>query len=465
MIKQNQKLINKAVVFIDAVVINISFLLAWYIRIHSGFMELEGGSLTFKEFLIPVLIMLPIYIVLYNFKKLYSTERTVFLSKEIINIFIANLFGIVIFSGLLFINKTIDYSRSLLIIFFIICTIFISLERVIIRISMRIARKKGLNIRYTVFVGYSESTEKFNKLINENRHWGYKVLGVFEDYKVDSENFNYLGNIAELDNYLAENRDIDEIIITLEMKDYDKLKTIISICEKLGIRTQIIPSYYKYFPAKPYVEEIGGLPLINIRYTPLDNILNKAIKRGIDIVGSLLAIIIFSPVMLIIAILIKLTSKGPIIFKQERIGLNRKPFIMYKFRSMRQQDPEEEKKDWTVKNDPRKTKIGAFIRKTSIDELPQFFNVLKGDMSLIGPRPERPFYVEKFKDEIPKYMVKHQVRPGITGWAQVNGWRGDTSIKKRIECDIYYIENWSLTLDIKIVILTFFKGFINNNAY
>lgn len=465
MIKQNQKLINKAVVFIDAVVINISFLLAWYIRIHSGFMELEGGSLTFKEFLIPVLIMLPIYIVLYNFKKLYSTERTVFLSKEIINIFIANLFGIVIFSGLLFINKTIDYSRSLLIIFFIICTIFISLERVIIRISMRIARKKGLNIRYTVFVGYSESTEKFNKLINENRHWGYKVLGVFEDYKVDSENFNYLGNIAELDNYLAENRDIDEIIITLEMKDYDKLKTIISICEKLGIRTQIIPSYYKYFPAKPYVEEIGGLPLINIRYTPLDNILNKAIKRGIDIVGSLLAIIIFSPVMLIIAILIKLTSKGPIIFKQERIGLNRKPFIMYKFRSMRQQDPEEEKKDWTVKNDPRKTKIGAFIRKTSIDELPQFFNVLKGDMSLIGPRPERPFYVEKFKDEIPKYMVKHQVRPGITGWAQVNGWRGDTSIKKRIECDIYYIENWSLTLDIKIFILTFFKGFINNNAY
>lgn len=465
MIKQNQKLINKAVVFIDAVVINISFLLAWYIRIHSGFMELEGGSLTFKEFLIPVLIMLPIYIVLYNFKKLYSTERTVFLSKEIINIFIANLFGIVIFSGLLFINKTIDYSRSLLIIFFIICTIFISLERVIIRISMRIARKKGLNIRYTVFVGYSESTEKFNKLINENGHWGYKVLGVFEDYKVDSENFNYLGNIAELDNYLAENRDIDEIIITLEMKDYDKLKTIISICEKLGIRTQIIPSYYKYFPAKPYVEEIGGLPLINIRYTPLDNILNKAIKRGIDIVGSLLAIIIFSPVMLIIAILIKLTSKGPIIFKQERIGLNRKPFIMYKFRSMRQQDPEEEKKDWTVKNDPRKTKIGAFIRKTSIDELPQFFNVLKGDMSLIGPRPERPFYVEKFKDEIPKYMVKHQVRPGITGWAQVNGWRGDTSIKKRIECDIYYIENWSLTLDIKIFILTFFKGFINNNAY
>ena len=152
---------------------------------------------------------------------------------------------------------------------------------------MRSARKKGLNVKYTVFVGYSDSTEKFNKLVNENRHWGYKVLGVFDEHKINSENLNYLGNISELDNYLTENRDVDEIIITLEMKDYDKLKTIISICEKLGVRTQIIPSYYKYFPAKPYVEEIGGLPLINMRYIPLDNILNKAIKRGIDIIGSL----------------------------------------------------------------------------------------------------------------------------------------------------------------------------------
>ena len=202
-----------------------------------------------------------------------------------------------------------------------------------------------------------------------------------------------------------------------------------------------------------------------MRYIPLDNLLNKFIKRSIDIVGSLFAIIIFSPIMLIVAIAIKLTSKGELIFKQERVGLNRKTFTMYKFRSMRIQDPNEEKSEWTVKDDPRKTKVGNFIRKTSIDELPQFFNVLKGDMSLIGPRPERPFYVEKFKDEIPKYMVKHQVRPGITGWAQVNGWRGDTSIEKRIECDIYYIENWSISLDIKILFLTVFKGFVNKNAY
>lgn len=465
MIKENQKLLNRAIVLLDIITIFLAFLLSWYIRIHSGLIEVEGGVLSFKEFLIPVLVMIPVYLIIYNFKRLYNAERMVFLSKELGNIIVANVLGILIFTGLLFVTKQIDYSRTFLVIFFLLCTFFTATERAGIRVMMRRIRKKGYNTKYTVFVGYSDGTEKFNKLIEENVHWGYKVLGMFEDYKINNDNIPYLGTINDLEKYLSENRAVDEIIITLEIKDYDKLKGIISVCEKLGVRAQIIPSYYKYLPAKPYVEEIGGIPLINMRYIPLDNILNKTIKRAVDIVGSLVAIILFSPIMLIVAILIKLTSKGPVIFKQERIGLNKKPFIMYKFRSMKMQDPEEEKKDWTTKNDTRKTKIGTFIRKTSIDELPQFFNVLKGDMSLIGPRPERPFYVEKFMNEIPKYMVKHQVRPGITGWAQVNGWRGDTSIEKRIECDIYYIENWSFSFDIKIVFLTIFKGFVNKNAY
>ena len=465
MIKENQKLLNRAIVLLDIITIFLAFLLSWYIRIHSGLIEVEGGVLSFKEFLIPVLVMIPVYLIIYNFKRLYNAERMVFLSKELGNIIVANILGILIFTGLLFVTKQIDYSRTFLVLFFLLCTFFTATERAGIRVIMRRIRKKGYNTKYTVFVGYSDGTEKFNKLIEENVHWGYKVLGMFEDYKINNDNIPYLGTIDDLEKYLSENRAVDEIIITLEIKDYDKLKGIISVCEKLGVRAQIIPSYYKYLPAKPYVEEIGGIPLINMRYIPLDNILNKTIKRAVDIVGSLVAIILFSPIMLIVAIFIKLTSKGPVIFKQERIGLNKKPFIMYKFRSMRMQDPEEEKKDWTTKNYSRKTKIGTFIRKTSIDELPQFFNVLKGDMSLIGPRPERPFYVEKFMNEIPKYMVKHQVRPGITGWAQVNGWRGDTSIEKRIECDIYYIENWSFSFDIKIIFLTIFKGFVNKNAY
>ncbi len=208
-----------------------------------------------------------------------------------------------------------------------------------------------------------------------------------------------------------------------------------------------------------------GLPVINIRYVPLTNTGNIMVKRVMDIVGSLIGILVTSPVMLAVAALVKLTSPGPVIFKQERVGLHNKSFYMYKFRSMEQQPPGEEKKAWTVKNDPRVTGVGKFLRKTSLDELPQLFNILKGDMSLVGPRPERPLFVEKFREEIPRYMVKHQVRPGLTGWAQVNGLRGNTSIRKRIEYDIYYIENWSLGLDIKIILMTFFTGFINKNAY
>ncbi len=207
------------------------------------------------------------------------------------------------------------------------------------------------------------------------------------------------------------------------------------------------------------------MPVVHIRHVPLNGLLNATMKRVVDVFGAIVAIILFSPIMLVVAITIKLTSPGPIIYCQERVGLHNRPFKMYKFRSMTVQDPNKEKMRWTTPGDSRVTPIGKIIRSTSIDETPQFFNVLFGDMSLVGPRPERPFFVEKFKEEIPRYMIKHQVRPGITGWAQVNGYRGDTSIIKRIEHDLYYIENWSLGFDFKILFLTAFKGFINKNAY
>lgn len=208
-----------------------------------------------------------------------------------------------------------------------------------------------------------------------------------------------------------------------------------------------------------------GLPVINIRYVPLTNTLNWYAKRGIDVIGSLTGIILSSPIMLLVALAVRFTSRGPVIFKQERVGLHNKTFNMYKFRTMELQRPSAEQKAWTIKDDPRVTKVGKFLRKTSLDELPQLFNILMGEMSLVGPRPERPQFVEKFKEEIPRYMIKHQVRPGLTGWAQINGYRGDTSIRKRIEYDLFYIENWTMSMDIKIMFLTIFKGFINKNAY
>lgn len=328
-------------------------------------------------------------------------------------------------------------------------------------------REKGMNQRQLICVGYSRAAEEYIDRVLANPQWGYVIRGILDDnvpagtmYK----GIKVLGRIANLNVILPENK-LDEIAITLGLSEYYRLEEIVALCEKSGVHTKFIPDYNKIIPTKPYTEDILGLPVINIRYVPLNNTFNAMIKRAMDIVGSICGIIVTSPLMLLMCLLIKLTSPGPLIYKQERVGLHNRTFRMYKFRSMEIQPESEEKKAWTVKNDPRVTGIGKFMRHTSIDELPQLFNILKGDMSLVGPRPERPFFVEKFREEIPRYMVKHQVRPGLTGWAQVNGYRGDTSIRKRIECDLYYIENWSIGFDVKIIFLTFFKGFINKNAY
>ena len=253
--------------------------------------------------------------------------------------------------------------------------------------------------------------------------------------------------------------------IRASLSQYSRLEEIDALCEKSGVHTKFIPDYNNIIPTKPYTEDILGLPVINIRYVPLSASFPAMVKRLLDIVGSIGAIILFSPLMLVFCIIIKCTSPGPLIYRQERVGLRNKPFMMYKFRSMVVQDSAQEKSKWTTRDDPRVTKVGRFMRKTSIDELPQLLNVLKGDMSLVGPRPERPFFVEKFQEEIPRYMIKHQVRPGMTGWAQIHGLRGDTSIRRRIDYDLYYIENWTLSLDLKILLLTVFRGFINKNAY
>jgi len=322
-------------------------------------------------------------------------------------------------------------------------------------------------LKHILIVGYSRTAEGYIDRIRANPQWGYHVLGILDDTKQEGDMYKdikILGGTHKLTELLEKNT-IDEIAITLSISEYSKLEDLVAACEKSGVHTLFIPDYNNIIPTKPYIEDLSGLPIINIRRVPLSNTFNKTIKRCIDIIGALVAIIIFSIPMLIVTIAIKTTSKGPLIYSQVRIGLHNKEFKMFKFRSMEIQSESAEKKAWTTLNDPRVTPIGKFIRKTSIDELPQLFNVLRGEMSLIGPRPERPYFVEKFKEEIPRYMIKHQVRPGLTGWAQVNGYRGDTSIRKRIDHDLYYIENWTLGLDIKILFLTFFKGFINKNAY
>lgn len=482
MIKENQKHLNKLLIVSDSIVLLISIKLAWYVRFNTTLINKFEGSYPLKNYFVPLALMVPVYIILYSLFKLYTPYRFKTLITEFMNILKANVIGILIFIMLLYLLKKVNYSRYLIFVFFIISILNTLIERLILRLILRLMRKKGYNLKHVLFVGFNSVTLDFINKININKHWGYKIEGILDD-DLSTENTSkdqlyaleevaassekakkIIGAINELEKYLS-TPSIDEVFITLPFEKYDKLNWILELCEKWGVKSQIVPDFPYLVSSRPYIEEIYGIPLISMRYIPLDNFANKFLKRSFDIVVSLISIILFSPIMIATILIIKITSPGPIIFRQERVGLNKNPFNMYKFRSMKVQKESEEKVQWTTANDPRKTKFGSFIRKTSIDELPQLFNVLKGDMSLVGPRPERPFFVDKFKDEIPKYMVKHQVRPGITGWAQVNGWRGDTSIEKRIECDIYYIENWKFWFDIKIMFLTVFKGFVNKNAY
>ena len=466
MIKDNQKYFNRLHILIDAAVIAASYWFAWFLKFETGIFE-SVRSLSFQYYMTALLLIVPMYLILYSAFNLYTPKRVQGRRLELANIVKANTLGLFILIGILYLLKIIDFSRSMLVIFFFVNIAVEETVRMTIRIVLRDMRRKGMNQKHIVLVGYSRAAEEYIDRILANPQWGYTVRGILDDSVeagTDYRGIKVLGRIDNLMIILPQNR-LDEIAITLGLNDYSRLEEIVALCEKSGVHTKFIPDYNNIIPTKPYTEDLLGLPVINIRYVPLSNTFPSLVKRTMDIFGSIAAIVLFSPVMLLCAALVKLTSPGPVLYKQVRVGLHNRNFEMFKFRSMEVQPEAEEKKAWTVKNDPRVTGIGKFMRRTSLDELPQLFNILKGDMSLVGPRPERPFFVEKFREEIPRYMVKHQVRPGLTGWAQVNGYRGDTSIKKRIDCDLYYIENWTIGFDIKILFLTFFKGFINKNAY
>ena len=469
MIKDNQKYFNRLHLLVDAVVVAISYLLAWYIKFCTIFADTEpgAGALDMRTYFSFLYFVVPEYIVLYYFFNMYAPKRATRRKYELEGIIMANSVGIVLFIVFLYIIKQQDFSRFMMGAFYIVNVTFTTICRTLIRNMLLYFRKKGYNLKYILLVGYSRAAEEYITRINANPQWGYVVRGILDD-RIPSgtvyKGVKVVGRIENIHYILPENK-LDEIAITLALKDYDHLEYIVDLCEKSGVHTKFIPDYNSLVPSHPYTEDLMGLPVINIRYVPLTNTLNWVTKRAVDIIGATVGIVISSPIMLLTALAVRFTSRGPIIFKQERVGLHNKTFKMYKFRTMEMQKPSSEQKGWTVKNDPRVTRIGKFLRHTSLDELPQLFNILLGEMSLVGPRPERPQFVEKFKEEIPRYMIKHQVRPGLTGWAQINGYRGDTSIEKRIEHDLYYIENWTVGLDFKILFLTVFKGFINKNAY
>ena len=431
----------------DAGIIGAAYFFSWYLRFKSGFFVQDAGVLPAKTYFSALFLIIPGYLLLYSIFQLYMPRRVKSYRKELMDIIRANGIGFMIFILVLYFIKQEHFSRQMLCIFFFINISLEFASRYLIRTILWKMRKQGLNQKHILMIGESQMAEQYMDRLRENPKWGYQV-------------FAHLKDEEKLERIL-EGNELDEVVIALRAEDYVKLERIVDVCEKAGVHTKMIPDFGNVISTRPYIEDVQGIPVIHVRRVPLNIMRNRAAKRAVDLIGATVAIILFSPVMLLTVLVVALTEEGSVIYRQERVGLHNQVFYMYKFRSMIMQDEEKEKAEWSTRNDPRITPVGKLIRRTSIDELPQLFNVLKGEMSLVGPRPERPQFVQKFRDEIPRYMVKHQVRPGMTGWAQINGYRGNTSIEKRIEYDLYYIENWTMVFDMKILILTIFKGFFD----
>ena len=378
--------------------------------------------------------------------------------QELTRLVLINAVTLLSLGAVLYLLRIVDFSRAALGLFGFISTAALVIKRIITRAIVRKRYEHGIGLQRVILIGSGELAREYWRDINDYPQYGRKVIG-YVGSAPDAGMGNYLGTMDQIEQILK-NADCDEIVVAMEPQETIYLQTVMDTAGKEGLRISMIPFYRKYFPRHPRIESFGNSVLIDLRATPLDNMALAMVKRGFDMVGSAFLLIFFSPLMILTAILVKIDSPGPVFFRQRRIGLHKKEFTMLKFRSMRVNSTGETA--WSGRKDPRRTRFGTFIRKYSIDELPQLLNVFIGDMSLVGPRPELPYYVYRFKESVPLYLVRQQVRPGMTGWAQVHGLRGDTSIEARVKYDIWYIENWSLILDIQILLMTLLGGFIND---
>lgn len=458
MIKKNQRFFNWLNRLSDMALVYISYAAAvcfWIFLLKHDRNNISIRLLWENPW--PVLILAFLFVVVFQYGGMYDSFRFQKIRSEMWQLLRLHLLCVMLGVGCIFLFKLRDFSRGVIGCYAIFAYALFAMKRVVLRTSLYFIRKSGMNQKHVLLVGCGTLARKYIDCLRENPQFGYRCAG-YVGQDSDLENVNYLGPYDQLSE-LLDIYEPDEVIIALEVYDISLMNSIILSCEKHGIRSSIIPIYNDYLPSCATVDSIGKVRLINIRGISQDLAINRVMKRAFDLLFSATALLLLSPLMLILALGVRLSGPGPILFRQERVGKERKIFTMYKFRSMCVNS--ESDTAWSRSRDSRITRFGAFIRKFSLDELPQFFNVLKGEMSVVGPRPELPFFVDMYKDVVPLYMVKHQVKPGLTGWAQVNGYRGDTSIEKRIEYDIWYIENWSMYLDLKIIFMTIFGGMVN----
>jgi Undecaprenyl-phosphate glucose phosphotransferase len=467
MLKQKRQLFEYLFVAADLLVVSVAWILAYWIRFKSGWIVVDKGVPDFAQYLQMLVFIWLIWAFVFRRMGLYRPMRGVRRTRELWVLINSNALSILLLISMtyLFREKSSQFSRLVFMYFWALATVLTVCERSLLRFVLRELRRKGYNLRYMLIVGAGKVASDMVSRVRLHQELGIQLIGCLSrdgGERRGPGGVPIVGSYGDLGQFI--NRaDIDQIVVALPLEDQQVLPDIMEELKDSVLDIKIIPDLYQFASVGGAIEEFEGLPVISLQGCPLDGI-NLFTKRLLDLAIAGVALVVFSPIMALITLAVKLTSRGPVLFKQERVSFDGSRFRIVKFRTM-YIDAEASGPGWTKPGDDRVTPVGRFLRSTSLDELPQLFNVLRGDMSIVGPRPERPVYINEFRQRIPRYMLRHKVPAGITGWAQVHGWRGDTSIDKRIEYDLYYIENWSIILDIKIVCMTLVNGFRNRNAY
>lgn len=466
MLKAHSRLLEQLMLVGDLVLVAASWLLAYLLR----FYVLSFPRLRFQDvpplepYLLLLLPILIVWAVSFRAFDLYRPRRIGSHLSEAADIAKASSLGALVLVAIMtFFFREYDYSRVVILYFWVLSIGLVWFSRAAFREGLRFARRHGYNLRYAVVVGSGELATAVAQRIERRPDVGIQILGVVSDEKEATGGARRLGGYADLRAVLDANA-VDHVILTLAHEDYGRLPGLLEAIGDEPVTIHVVPDLFRFTSLRGGVEEFEGMPFVHLRESPLHG-WNQVAKRAFDIVFSLGVMVLLSPVLLALAAAVKLTSPGPVLFGQERMGLDGQRFRMLKFRTMRADAESTTGPVWASQDDPRRTPIGAFLRRFSLDELPQFINVLRGEMSVVGPRPERPVFVERFRQTVPGYMLRHKVKSGVTGWAQVHGLRGNTSLEKRIEYDLEYIERWSFWLDLKTIALTVVRVLFDRNAY
>ena len=473
MLKAHSKLFEHVALALDLALITACWLAAYYIRFYlipdwsvGGLRDYQGSDTApLRDYALQILPILLVWGTLFRVFDLYRPRRLSSHAREWWDATKACSLGVLVLMGVMtFLFRRTEYSRLVIGIFWALSIVCIGFSRAVFREALRFVRRRGYNQRYAVVVGGGEPAAEVLRVLRRRHDVGISVVGVLSDKRdLPTREVPYLGAIEEIRTVL-ERQPIDLVFIALPHADYPRLTAVLNEIGDNPVGIHFVPDVFALRSLRGGVEEFESIPFIHLRESPLYG-WNLFGKRATDVIVGFTALVLSLPVMALIAIAIRATSPGPILYGQDRMGLDGRRFRMLKFRTMRLDAEAATGPVWATSDDPRRTRVGAFLRRWSLDELPQLWNVLRGEMSLVGPRPERPSFVEEFRRKVPGYMLRHKMKAGITGLAQINGWRGNTSIEKRIEDDLRYIEGWSLGLDLTILCKTLWLGFRNRNAY